>query len=332
MQDITRKKDTGEPGNGGQFGTTTKAASGLSLNGDPKRPPVSDTTTLIRIADMLGADEEWDGSADFLEEVANMVAATGRPHPGDARFDPDLHGDGREPDDYRAVLAEWEAAQPPAATPREDADRRTVSRIANALGAPQSWSSEYLDEVASAVASSGRPHPGTDHGITYATTLQRWNLDRQVDGYDQYGTWMAVAAMGRPVMQGVLATVGDRDGEGVADALSGLDAQRVSLLYMNHVAPAKDQLASDVAEEWDGPRFLTTPNDEAAAATRHVLQVCSDAGTPTVGELLVSAYQEGKVPTNAMWDFDEDTADAMYDKHVGPAVDAIETELTGHTD
>jgi len=32
MSDLTRKKDTGEPGNGGQFGTTTRAGSGLVLD------------------------------------------------------------------------------------------------------------------------------------------------------------------------------------------------------------------------------------------------------------------------------------------------------------
>jgi hypothetical protein len=44
-----------------------------------------------QIALMLGTVDQWDGSADYLEKAADLIAASGRPHPGDA--DPEEYRD-----------------------------------------------------------------------------------------------------------------------------------------------------------------------------------------------------------------------------------------------
>lgn len=41
-----------------------------------------DTATLDHIAGMLGTLETWDGAADLLDSIADLIAVAGRPHPG----------------------------------------------------------------------------------------------------------------------------------------------------------------------------------------------------------------------------------------------------------
>lgn len=57
------------------------------------RTPISDQDAITAIARLLGTNPEWDSPADYLEDIANMVAATGRQHPGDA--DPDTYNPNR---------------------------------------------------------------------------------------------------------------------------------------------------------------------------------------------------------------------------------------------
>lgn len=57
------------------------------------RDTISDKLALTSIARMLGTNPEWDSPADFLESIADIIAATGRQHPGDA--DPDTYNPNR---------------------------------------------------------------------------------------------------------------------------------------------------------------------------------------------------------------------------------------------
>lgn len=50
----------------------------------PKPRPVTDEAALNEIATMLGTAARWDSPADYLEEIATIIASTSRPHPGDA--------------------------------------------------------------------------------------------------------------------------------------------------------------------------------------------------------------------------------------------------------
>ncbi len=57
------------------------------------RSTISDELAITRIAEMLGTNPEWDSAADYLESIADIIAATGRQHPGDA--DPDTYNPNR---------------------------------------------------------------------------------------------------------------------------------------------------------------------------------------------------------------------------------------------
>ncbi|WP_141692912.1 hypothetical protein [Leifsonia xyli] len=50
---------------------------------------LSDSAAMDRLANLLGTNPEWSSPADYLEDIANLVAATGGQHPGDA--DPDTY-------------------------------------------------------------------------------------------------------------------------------------------------------------------------------------------------------------------------------------------------
>lgn len=52
-------------------------------------PKATDAQTVTAIARLLGTDPEWSSPADFLDEIAALVATTGRQHPGDA--DPETY-------------------------------------------------------------------------------------------------------------------------------------------------------------------------------------------------------------------------------------------------
>lgn len=49
----------------------------------------SDEHVVDAIATLLGTSPEWDGAADYLEDIANLIGLV-RPHPGD-----------RTPSEYR---------------------------------------------------------------------------------------------------------------------------------------------------------------------------------------------------------------------------------------
>lgn len=57
------------------------------------RATISDELAVTSIARMLGSSPTWDSPADFLDSIADIIAATGRQHPGGA--EPDTYNPNR---------------------------------------------------------------------------------------------------------------------------------------------------------------------------------------------------------------------------------------------
>lgn len=123
---------------GGQFVTEARLDSGLAFEAYPTQTKPSDTDLMNQLAQMLGADDEWTGSADYLDDAANIVAASGRPHPGDHDY----------PQGYARDLAAWERDNPPPADPLQRRDYQCLSRIAVELGGREWGGADQLDPQA----------------------------------------------------------------------------------------------------------------------------------------------------------------------------------------
>ena len=65
----------------------------MLTNANTAPTTISDELALTRIANMLGTSPKWDSPADYLESIADIIAATGRQHPGGA--DPDTYNPNR---------------------------------------------------------------------------------------------------------------------------------------------------------------------------------------------------------------------------------------------
>lgn len=71
----------------------TNSGQHASQASDRPAHQIPDEQAVDMIATMLGTTPEWP--TDFLERIADIIATTGRPHPGD-----------QDPDEYRLLLAE----------------------------------------------------------------------------------------------------------------------------------------------------------------------------------------------------------------------------------
>lgn len=143
------------------------------MNGNaPLADPHRDTKALNQIALTLGRPGSWDGGADYLDEIARVIASTGRPHPGAS--------------DAAALseqLERFKAESPCPSIGRGDWHRLNAITAVLA-GSP--WGPDTLEYVADAVAVSGRPHPGASDGRAYEAALERWMSGAlAADGLDE---------------------------------------------------------------------------------------------------------------------------------------------------
>lgn len=64
---------------------------------------ITDREAMDDIANLLGQAHQWDDPADYLEDIANTVAQTGRAHPGN-NIDPDSYDGSRTDTEDEALV------------------------------------------------------------------------------------------------------------------------------------------------------------------------------------------------------------------------------------
>lgn len=187
----------------------------------------SDTRAMNEVALTLGRPTSWAEVRRYLEEVAAIVAATGRLRPDDSPRG--------SIDQAWVQVVQFEADH---SRPNEDAQAARDWEALNALAAELSdaaWRPRLLERVAEVVAATGRPHPGGSlHGRAYAAALARWSgqetglpsgvLVIHVDDLDlpdnAVEPWAATASW--ELGDGLSETVGVGGGSTIPDALRNL--------------------------------------------------------------------------------------------------------------
>lgn len=271
------------------------------------------------IASTLGRDSQWNGSADYLEEVANIIASTGRPHPGD-----------QEPGTYEPALRAWASSD--ARGEQRSGDSRSLDQLAVDLAEAESWSSDDLQGVAETVVASGRPEFGDREDGEYDRALRRWQISQglvlaTVD--DHLGSVSEEASL--PVMEPILSTVRERGDVGT-DVLMALSDEDVTRLYGQHVGPVASRL-NDVLEALPVrvtmPADYTFTRDEALNQIDDVRYADKDTSAQITADLLTIAYDRGALSDKALWSTEAAAAPVLYDRVVGPMVDELETAMAG---
>ena len=160
-ESINRKPGGSPKSEGGRFAPGARTESDIQLE---PAPAAVDEKVMDRIALMLGTAPDWDGAADYLEDIADLVGATEREHPGDA-----------DPEEYLAALAAVQAARAgaPSATTTQ------LDELAMLLGASPQWQgADYLGYIADIVGQSGRPHPGDADPVEYVAQIAELTANR----------------------------------------------------------------------------------------------------------------------------------------------------------
>lgn len=147
----------------GKFSVKPAGENGATITAEPTQGELDDDA-MDQVALMLGTSPEWDSPSDYLEDIANLVGTSGRPHPGDA-----------DPDEYRGEMAAFRANHH---TTQVSATSQQLDGLALLLGTNPEWhGADYLEDIANVVARSGRPHPGDCDPGAYRAQI----IGRQVD-------------------------------------------------------------------------------------------------------------------------------------------------------
>lgn len=195
--------------------------------GEASKSLHSDTPAMNEVALALGRPTSWAEVHQYVDEVAAIVAATGRLR----AVDPP-HG---SVDRAWVQVVQFEAGHP---QPNGDAQAARDWEALNALAAELSdaaWCLRLLEHVAEVVAATGRPHPGGSlHGRAYAAALARWSgqetglpsgvLVIHVDDLDlpdnAVEPWTVTASW--KIGDGLSETIGVGGGSTIPDALRDL--------------------------------------------------------------------------------------------------------------
>ena len=296
---------------GGQFSTSARSEADVALTPAPDRR-VLDANMMNGIAHVL-ADEGPKGSGDAISAVADLISASGRPHPGDAE------------DTYDDEMLAWMRANEVAEDAPGYDDWVALNGLARTLAATPEWSADEFETVENAVRISGRPVPGEQTGRDYARVLAR---HAAVTGMvaDYPPTTRAVAEeAGLPIMHDVLGVLWDRESTPEA-AFADLDADEVFSLYEQQIAPAADAMTTALRAA-ERPDLNDYELEDEDAALCHMDDVCEEAGLPIVGEVLQMRLESGDIDAADLRALNADLVSELHEQHLAPAVDTIEGRL-----
>jgi hypothetical protein len=302
---------------GGQFATEARTEPDVTLQQfaplvTPARP--QDTAAADEIARILGDDESWNGSADYLDAVCQTITSTGRPNPGDA-------GEG-----FTSALTRWtERNRVDPGDPRY-ADWAALNQVALMLGCSDEWGADELEAVCSTLDATGRPSPGGTSlfGRRYRAALNRWRVEQRLDHPREERLIELSEEQEVPVMAAAYQVIADR-GDTDPDALDALDVDDLDRHYRCAIAPAVAAVTA-VAHEVD--RAVHRPDVGDQDALDHLEKVCNDAGLPVMYEALRTGQTHGEVSTRALASLDAARIEALYARHLGPAIDELEWTIS----
>jgi len=256
---VVREK-AGQP-TGGQFAEKQRPASGISLSCPQAHSSQvdADARALDDITRLLGTSPEWSSPGDYLTDIANLAADSGRPHPG---FYSDT-------DEFERDWQEYLAGRESTGTP----DEKALDTIVHGLGTEEHWGATDLEWIAGAVADSGRPHPGEPWTAgelerdMRAAALESGRrdpdeLDRVTDLSKEQGAETALA-----YIEGRLGSV-------PMERLAQLGAEDIATLQ-RHVNAAADEMADWMRREYS----LGYPMSQREAR-EHIEDVVDQAEMP----------------------------------------------------
>lgn len=178
---------------GGDGKFATKPATEAQVSLVPTRPrsnpwtPSTDALAVDRIALMLADTDGSESTGDYLEDAANFIAATGRPHPGDA-----------DPDTYADDLIAWANEGPDRGTTGSSSkDTNAINSLALHLAETEDWSADEVEELGLTVTRAGRPEVNDEvrgpGGEEYQAALADWHQEQLVEHLrDQSGAATAL--------------------------------------------------------------------------------------------------------------------------------------------
>jgi hypothetical protein len=121
---------------------------------------ISDEKAMNLIAGILGTNEEWSGAADYLERIADIVAWTGRQHPGDS-----------DPKTYVATRPDQD----------EEIVTTTMSTLRQNYNEGIAFGQARIIKMLELIAEKNQNYPG-DYEVFYGVSAALEMIDKELEG------------------------------------------------------------------------------------------------------------------------------------------------------
>jgi len=208
---------------------------------NPGESMIGSTRTADAIAFTMASSPNWN--ADTLENVADIIGDSGRPHPGEFYDSIEYDDDGTSTNpDYEKALAQWSLDHVPAHS-QEVKDFLAVNEIAKNLAATEQWGPDDNDFTGYQIRETGRP-AFTDDPDAYVHQLERWNRDQGLMPSSNMDRVADLADdIGQPALGNLLTSLAYA-GKISANNLTGVTGEELEALYDTRLAePIQDTIA-----------------------------------------------------------------------------------------